>query len=322
MDSVNALHGQPLILGEVLFDQFPEGAVLGGAPLNVAWNLKGLGADPILLSRIGEDEAGEQVRAAMQRQGLSLEALQRDPDHPTGAVRVELDAQGIPGYTILPDQAYDHIHLDPKALEAFRPSLLYRGSLAARTVAAHRQFQDFIPALGCPVFLDLNLRDPWWRPQAVREMLRTCDWLKLNQDELLQVAQMEGIPARDAIAQAQQLREILNLKSVLLTLGAAGAMMITPDQVYQADPVPVPQMVDTVGAGDAFSAVAILGLLQGWSEAIVLERAVCFAAALCGITGGTPQDRGFYDPFRAEWGMYSPLRPGHTGVSSSYMQHR
>ncbi|MEN9223204.1 MAG: PfkB family carbohydrate kinase, partial [Thermostichus sp. BF3_bins_97] len=258
-DPLNSLHGPPLVLGEVLFDQFPEGAVLGGAPFNVAWNLKGLGSDPILLSRIGEDDAGEQVLAAMQRQRLSPKALQRDPEYPTGAVRVELDAQGIPSYTILPDQAYDHIHLDPEALETLRPSLLYRGSLAARTAAAHRQFQDLIPALGCPVFLDLNLRDPWWQPQAVREMLRTCDWLKLNQDELAQVAELEGIPARDAIAQAQQLRETLNLKSLFLTLGAAGAMMITPDQVYQADPVPVPQMVDTVGAGDAFSAVAILG---------------------------------------------------------------
>ncbi len=302
-DPINAPQGPPLILGEVLFDCFPTEVVLGGAALNVAWNLKGLGSDPILLSRIGQDSAGEKLLAAMQRQGLSTDAVQRDPVHPTGTVQVKLDKQGIPSFAILADQAYDYIHLDIAALKALRPSLIYRGSLAARTEAAHRQLQNLLPALQCPVFLDLNLRDPWWHSDCIREMLRTCDWLKLNRDELAEVAQLEGIPAGDPLAQAQTLREHLNLDRIFLTLGAAGAMLITPTQVHRADPVPVPRMVDTVGAGDAFSAVAILGLLQGWPEGSLLERAVQFAAALCGIPGGAPSDPEFYAPFRVEWGM-------------------
>ncbi|MCF2970771.1 PfkB family carbohydrate kinase [Synechococcus sp. Nb3U1] len=301
-DPVRPLAGPPLILGEVLFDQFPNQAVLGGAPFNVAWNLKGLGSEPIFLSRVGQDAAGEQVLAAMHRQGLSSVALQWDPTHPTGAVHVELDAQGIPAYKILANQAYDHIRLDAGQLCALKPSLLYRGSLAARTEAAHPQIQAFIQTLNCPVFLDLNLRDPWWNSDRIREMIRSCDWLKLNQEELAQVARLEGIPAEDPFAQAKTLRESLNLKSVFLTLGAAGAMLITSTHLQRADPVPVPQMVDTVGAGDAFSAVVILGLLQGWPEVSLLERAVRFAAALCGIPGGTPQDPEFYAPFRKEWG--------------------
>ncbi|MEN9229291.1 MAG: carbohydrate kinase [Thermostichus sp. DG02_5_bins_236] len=301
-DPVRPLAGPPLILGEVLLDRFPNRAVLGGAPFNVAWNLKGLGSEPIFLSRIGQDAAGEQVLAAMHRQGLSSIALQRDPTYPTGAVQVELDGQGIPAYEILADQAYDYIHLNADQLGALKPSLLYRGSLAARTEAAHQQIQALIQGLNCPVFLDLNLRDPWWNPERVREMLRSCTWLKLNQEELTQVAQLEGIPAQDLLTQAQTLREKLNLSKVFLTLGAAGAMLITPTQIHRSDPVPVPEMVDTVGAGDAFSAVVILGLLRGWPEVCLLERAVWFAAALCGIPGGTPQEPEFYVPFRRKWG--------------------
>ncbi|MFQ3613585.1 MAG: PfkB family carbohydrate kinase, partial [Cyanobacteriota bacterium] len=198
-------------------DQFPNRAVLGGAPFNVAWNLKGLGSEPIFLSRIGQDAAGEQVLAAMHRQGLSSVALQWDPIHPTGTVQVELDGQGIPSYRILANQAYDYIDLDAEQLRTLRPSLLYRGSLAARTEAAHRRIQILIQALNCPVFLDLNLRNPWWNPERIREMIRSCDWLKLNQEELAQVADLEGIPAENPLDQAQTLRENLNLNKIFLT---------------------------------------------------------------------------------------------------------
>ncbi|MGQ9836755.1 MAG: PfkB family carbohydrate kinase [Cyanobacteriota bacterium] len=307
--SVRPLAGPPLILGEVLFDQFPNRTVLGGAPFNVAWNLKGLGCEPIFLSRIGQDAAGERVLAAMQQQGLNSIALQQDLIYPTGTVQVELDEQGIPSYRILANQAYDYICLDGEQWGAQKLSLLYRGSLAARTETAHHRIQAFILRLNCPVFLDLNLRDPWWNPEQVREMIRGCNWLKLNQEELAQVSYLEGIPAvcrsdaEDPLDQAQTLREKLNLDGIFLTLGAAGAMLITPTQVYRVDPVAVPQMVDTVGAGDAFSAVVILGLLQGWPEVVLLKRAAQFAAAVCEIPGGTPQDPEFYALFRREWGM-------------------
>ncbi|MFS8969014.1 PfkB family carbohydrate kinase [Synechococcus sp. 'PEA 65AY6A-5F PE A'] len=303
MASLGVTSGLPLIVGEALFDCFPDKVVLGGAALNVAWNLKGLGSDPVLLSRVGQDEAAEQLLAALRRQGLRLEGLQRDPLHPTGQVRVTLDGEGIPTFAILPDQAYDYIQLDRAALQALRPSLIYRGSLAARREAAHRHFQETLPTLGCPVFLDLNLRDPWWRPGPVREMLRTCAWLKLNQEELEQVVQLESIPAGKVEEQGQALRARLNLRGLFLTLGAAGAFLFTGRGVYRGEPVPVPRLVDTVGAGDGFSAVAILGLLQGWPEAVLLQRAVEFAAAICGVAGGAPPDPAFYRPFRQAWGL-------------------
>jgi fructokinase len=309
MDPSHVPLGLPLILGEVLFDCFPTEIVLGGAALNVAWNLKGLGSDPLLLSRVGQDEAARELLGALRRQGLRLEGLQQDSVHPTGKVQVTLDEQGIPTFAILPDQAYDYIQLDIGALQALQPSLLYRGSLAARREAAHRHFQEGIPALGCPVFLDLNLRDPWWHPDAIQEMLRTCTWLKLNQAELEQVARLEGIPAGDVLEQGQILQAHLNLKGLFLTLGAAGALLITPTQIHRADPVPAPQLVDTVGAGDAFSAVAILGLLRGWPEAVLVQRAVQFAAAICGIPGGAPADPEFYRPFWQAWEIQEIQRP-------------
>ncbi len=308
-EAVNPRVGPPLIVGEVLWDRLPQQAVLGGAALNVAWNLKGLGGEPILISRLGQDPAGEQLLAAIQQQGLNSSALQWDPIHPTGAVEVEVDEQGIPSYRILPDQAYDYIELDGEALRALQPSVLYRGSLAARTAAAHHRFQTLISTLDCPVLLDLNLRDPWWTPTGVREMLRSCHWLKLNQEELAQVAALEGIPDPTPLAQAQKLFRILQLDKLFLTLGPAGAVLISRSRIHHAEPVAVPPLVDTVGAGDGFCAVVILGWLQGWPEVTLLNRAVQFATALCGVAGGTPRDPEFYRPFRQAWGLEMPDSP-------------
>ena len=138
------LQGPPLIVGEVLFDHFPDGsAVLGGAPFNVAWHLQGFGASPLFVSRVGSDEESAAVQSTMAHWRMRTEALQTDPDRPTGQVEVSLEA-GSPSFDILADQAYDRIdwRVASQQVAAQHPALIYHGTLVARTPAAQGQTSD------------------------------------------------------------------------------------------------------------------------------------------------------------------------------------
>jgi fructokinase len=289
----------PLILGEVLFDCFPDGrAVLGGAPLNVAWHLRALGAVPLLVTAVGDDRAGARVRAAMTDWGLDTRGVQVVPGRPTGQVRVRL-GRGSPSFEIPPDQAWDHLSPDGAARQVEgAPTLLYHGTLFLRGAANRSLAARLGRARRLPVFLDVNLRAPWWSPALLGEVLPGVRWLKLNAEEL-EVLGPETAGQRPA-RRAAALRERTGVEAVFLTLGAAGAVLSTAGETLEA-PAPGVEVVDTVGAGDAFSAAAILGLLRGWEPDLTLARALRLAGAVCGIPGATPSEQGFYRPIAADW---------------------
>ena len=288
---------QPVIFGEVLFDRFPDGAaVLGGAPFNVAWNLKALGAEPLLVSRVGCDQLARQITTAMGRWDLTTTGLQRDPDHGTGTVTVSVNA-GEPTYDIVPDQAYDHIgYADLPPLEP--APLLYHGSLALRASPAREALARLRRRTGADVFMDVNLRDPWWNREAVVARLRQARWVKLNEDELDRL--VPGLP--DNNRRADQLLGVSTVECLIVTRGADGVWFRDRQGRELAPPGLAASTVrDTVGAGDAFSSVVILGLLAGWTWPLILERALGFAAAVVGLRGATTEDREFYEPFKANW---------------------
>jgi fructokinase len=297
------LLGRPVILGEVLFDIFPGNvAVLGGAPFNVAWHLKGFGLSPLLISRIGEDAYGEDILRTMQAWGMDISGIQIDPVHLTGAVRVALE-EGQPQFTILPNQAYDFIDSDTaeRALRGQNCSLLYHGTLIARgaSQAAVQALRNSIPA----AFVDLNLRAPWWNIEEVRDLLQGARWVKMNGDELAAIAGLTQIA--DLSESNMEAKAHVLLKSgcelLALTLGGEGAWLLTAERTYRGQAVAVKALVDTVGAGDAFSAVTLLGLHRGWSLENTLSRALDFAAALCSIRGASPQDPGLYAFYLGKW---------------------
>lgn len=290
---------RPIVFGEVLFDHFPDGTrILGGAPFNVAWHLKGLGADPLFVSAVGDDPEGQVVRRSMRDWGMDLSGLQTDPVHPTGAVRVSLEG-GQPRFDILDQQAYDHI--DPEtavaALAGVEPALLYHGTLALRHRASRATFQalaERIPAR----FVDVNLRPPWWNEERVDLALNGARWAKLNDEEL---AALEAADDLERAAEAFRARHGLAL--LIVTLGERGAWLLDEAGRHAGTPPEEVDVVDTVGAGDAFSAVALLGLMHGWPPATLLERALAFAAAVCTLRGATTADPDFYRPFRERWGL-------------------
>lgn len=288
---------RPVVFGEVLFDRFPDGsAVLGGAPFNVAWNLQALGLPPLLVTRVGRDELGDRIAAAMAAWGLDQTGLQRDDRRPTGTVEVALD-DGEPRYAIAEDRAYDFIAVDALPVPA-AGDLLYHGSLALRTAApapALRRLQGWTAG---GTLMDVNLRAPWWERSAVLELLRQARWAKLNADELAQLVPAEP----DLGRRAARLLAAADLDGVVVTLGADGAMAYGREGwVHRPVPPSAAQVVDTVGAGDAFAAVVLLGLAHRWAWPLILERAQQLAAAVVSLRGATTTDRGFYEPFRRAW---------------------
>ncbi len=289
----------PILFGEVLFDRFPDGAVvLGGAPFNVAWHLQAFGQAPLFISRVGDDPLGRRIRETMLQHGMDVTGLQRDPIHPTGTVEVGFQG-GEPRYDIVSGRAYDFV--DYTALPYCpQPALLYHGSLALRNNVSREALEVIRAQTGVPVFLDVNLRRPWWRSEVVHGLIAQARWVKLNEEELaLLVPRGDGLLSR-----VRHLLEEHDVEWVVVTRGAQGALFFAANG-YQDSVRPSARhpVVDSVGAGDAFASVLILGLLRRWPLSDTLSRAQDFASALVGVQGATVSDPAFYRPFIERWGQ-------------------
>lgn len=284
------------IVGEVLFDHFPDGKrVLGGAPFNVAWHLQAFGQLPYFVSRVGADAEADEVLGAMRQWGMDTEGVQLDSQLPTGKVSIQFE-NGEPQYDIVHPCAYDAIDANSLASQSCR--LLYHGSLALRdtvSAGAVEQLKSCKPGI---VFVDVNLRPPWWQPQRVLEMVRSADWVKLNTDELDSLHAAQG----DSVARAADFLEHYDLRGLVLTHGGEGAEVLTASgEHHTIRPESNIEIVDTVGAGDSFAAVIILGLTHDWPLQVTLERAQTFASKLVTRRGATVSDMVFYQPFIDLW---------------------
>ncbi len=294
MSNNESLH----IFGEVLFDHFPGGnRVLGGAPFNVAWHTQAFGQSPRLISRIGDDPAGHEIASLMDAWGMSRNALQTDCEHPTGSVRV-LIQDGEPHYEIVADCAYDFI--DGKLLETkSTQGVLYHGSLAIRNPVAHAALQAVKDRHQGKVFIDVNLRPPWWDRETLLPLLQDADWVKLNEAELAALCP-ESLGVEAAMLEFYQL---FDLETLVVTRGEKGAVACDSRMHFVAiEPPARTTVVDTVGAGDAFAALLLLGLNRQWPLEETLERAQEFACAMVGRRGATVADREFYREFIERWG--------------------
>jgi len=292
-------HVIPVIFGEVLFDCFPDGnSVLGGAPFNVAWHLQAFGLSPLVISSVGDDDLGREVNAAMQSWHMRTEGLQLDPRHPTGSVDIEFK-QGEPYYSIVEHRAYDYI--DAALLPPLpEDKLLYHGSLALRNNASREALTVLKASNTGTVFMDVNLRDPWWEKEYVQQLADDADWVKLNEDELTQLGAGNG----DIQSRADTFLHKHQLKGLVVTLGEKGAIALTSSGEYvEVKPVLTQTVIDTVGAGDAFTSVLILGLSHNWPLEQTVQRAQNFASMLVCQQGATVHDHEFYREIIADWGL-------------------
>ncbi|KAF0191788.1 MAG: PfkB domain-containing protein [Gammaproteobacteria bacterium] len=294
---------RPLVFGEVLFDQFADGSsVLGGAPFNVAWHLQGFGLDPLLISRVGDDALGEQMLAAMMIWGMDISGIQTDTAHPTGTVQVALK-NGQPTFFIVPDQAYDFIDAGAAiaAIAGTPLSMLYHGTLGARQPVSRGALDALRRQTNVPRFVDINLRPPWSTMELATNALYDALRVKVNNDEIKQIASYERLPDANSHELAAALRRHFRIGMLMVTCGEQGAFIDTAQGIDAGKPVKVKRLVDTVGAGDAFSAVSILGLTGGWPVATILARALAFASAICGVRGATTTNQGLYASYIDQW---------------------
>ena len=283
------------VFGEVLFDHLPDDTrVLGGAPFNVAWHLAAFGLAPDFISRVGSDAAGAEVRGAMGDWGMALHGLQTDDILPTGRVDVTLDASGDASYDIIDNCAYDAI--EPFPVQSY--SLLYHGSLAVRHARTAACLQRLREAGHGNIFMDVNLRAPHWTRDSVLALVRGADWLKLNADELHLLAQGRG----DTGSKARRLLETYQLRGLVVTSGSEGAeLLLATGERIKVVPRKTETVVDTIGAGDAFSAVLVMGLISQWPLEDTMERCQEFAGSIVQRPGAIVTDRDFYRRFATQW---------------------
>lgn len=291
---------RPVIFGEVLFDCFEDQQVPGGAPLNVAWHLHALGWNPLLISRIGSDDEGRTMVTRMRDWGMDTTGIQRDMQHPTGRVEIKMEGKSHT-FDILPEQAYDFIEPEAArcAVNLRQCGVLYHGSLALRG-KSREALERLHDAAEAPIFLDINLRDPWWKKDDVLGMIRRANLLKLNEDELelLQPDSLKGSSIEEA---ARKVRIEWELDALWITLGKEGALHCSADVEalrIGLDDLDAP-VVDTVGAGDAFSSALLGGFLKGSSPEATAQCATALATRICGQQGATVMSPEVYEGLEA-----------------------
>ena len=281
-----------MALGEVLWDLFPDGERFGGAPANFACHAAILGADVFMVSAVGEDRHGRDAVAILRGYGIDVSLLQVIPGARTGTVGVALDDAGKPTFTIHENSAWDRIAWN-NALESrvAAADAVYFGTLGQRSEVSRSTIRRCLETAcdaGIPRVVDINLRPPFFDSQMIRDSIQLASILKLSDEELIEVCAACGLAA---IAQPsvllKQLLDTQHLDLVVMTRGAKGAVLITPDGIVEQPGIPT-LVRDTVGAGDAFTAAFLLGFLRGETHDQNLFKACSIASAVCSHSGAVP----------------------------------
>jgi fructokinase len=277
-------------IGEVLWDLLPGGRQFGGAPANFAYHGKALKADAYVVSCVGRDELGDDILAHLDHLGLGHDHVAVDPEHPTGTVSVRLDAAGKPDYVIHEQVAWDYLRLLPQTLGlAARADAVCFGSLAQRYVVSRLAIRDFLTTTRpeCLRVFDINLRQHFYNVDTVAVGLEAADVLKLNDEELPVIARLLSIHGTLEETLATLCRRY-DLKLIALTEGPRGSLLFSPHAQSRHGGHRT-EVVDTVGAGDAFTAVLAYGLLSGASLDAINEQANRVASFVCSRAGATPE---------------------------------
>ena len=274
-------------IGEILWDMLPSGKALGGAPANFAYHAGRLGEEGWAVSAVGDDALGREILDLVKSKGLrNLIAV---TDKPTGTVQVELDDRGVPAYSIMEDVAWDNIPFTPEMEElAKRADAVCFGSLVQR-MNSRSSVMRFIRAMrpdALKVF-DINLRQHYYSCEVIVESLMLADILKINDEEIRIVAGMLGL-SDDAVTACRELIGSFGLRLVILTKGPEGSEVITADKVIPQGVDDV-EIVDTVGAGDSFTAAFTVAYLRGDTLAEAQRLASATASYVCSRKGAMPE---------------------------------
>ena len=275
-------------LGEILWDLFSVKKVLGGAPANFAYHASQLGCEGYVVSAIGNDTLGNEIINSLKEKNLNY--LIDITDNPTGTVNVTLNDCGVPQYEIVENVAWDNIHFNKEMEElARKTSAVCFGTLAQRSILSRNTIRKFLNTVpdSCIKIFDINLRQNFYSNSIIKESLEIANILKLNDDEMNILADLDNMKERNEQEICLKLKEQFSLDIVILTKGTEGSFVFSGNEISFL-PTPKVYVVDTVGAGDAFTAAFTVAYLNGKSINEAHESAVEVSAFVCQQQGGMP----------------------------------
>lgn len=275
-------------IGEILWDVLPTGKVLGGAPANFAYHSGQFGFEGYAISAVGKDELGKEIIENLKRKKLNY--ILPEIDFPTGTVNITLDENGIPCYEICENVAWDNIPIIPKAEDIARKAkAICFGSLAQRNEISRKSIRHIIrlvPKESLRIF-DINLRQHCYTTDTVRESISHCNILKINDEELITVSRMFGYDTPDLQEICKRIVSDFKLEMLILTCGINGSYVFTPTSMsFQT--TPQVKVVDTVGAGDSFTAAFCSAIIKGKDICEAHKIAVDTSAYVCSCAGAMP----------------------------------
>ncbi|MEO1617410.1 MAG: PfkB family carbohydrate kinase, partial [Planctomycetota bacterium] len=240
------------------------------------------------------DGPGDRAIDSLEQRGLESACIQRLPEFTTGRA-VATQIGGEVSYRLPTDMAYDYI--GPPSLERFQDvgfSCLYHGSLACRGEVSRQTLFDLIDAIDAPRYVDVNIRQPHFDLAWLPKLLVGADWVKMSGEELEFLSGIQVDSDSSLVQAVEQLRSKFGHATYLTTFGDQGTAAVVGSGVTRLPAEPVTEFKDSIGAGDAFSAAFIAGTLAGLTFNDSLKSACKFAARVCSVAGGTPQDLAVY----------------------------
>lgn len=268
-------------IGEVLWDMLPQGRQLGGAPANFAYHVSQFGFQGIIVSAVGNDALGNDIIAQLESHGIASSIVK--VDSPTGVVNVAVDERGIPSYDIVEGVAWDNIPFDENSdTLASQAIAVCFGSLAQRSEMSRNTIRRFVESLPekCLKVFDINLRQHYFDRDIIEWSLNHCNILKLNDEELEVLQEMFDASILTTDSFIAKLQQLFDVKIVILTCGEKGSSVYYENEI-NFESTPKVDVVDTVGAGDSFTAAFVATLLNGKSVIEAHHQAVITAATTC-----------------------------------------
>jgi fructokinase len=277
-------------IGELLWDRLPKGEQLGGAPANFAYHASLLGNRAGVLSRVGRDRLGDRAVVRLRGLRLATDFIQFDETKATGTVAVQLDASGQPDFIITEEAAWDYLEFTPQwqALAAVADAVCF-GSLAQRSPVSRqtiRRFLEATPKDALRIF-DVNLRQPFYTSEIILESFALARLAKINHHELAQLAAMFDLSGSTETELARQLLSKFALELVCITRGQQGSLLVSRTEAVEHPGFAI-DVVDTIGAGDAFTAVLAFHYLSRAPLAVINRAANLMGATVAGHIGATP----------------------------------
>lgn len=283
-------------IGEILFDIYPTHKKIGGAPLNFISHIRKITNGGNIISRVGKDVLGGKAISEIQTHKVSTQFIQQDNIHPTGIAEIKVNEKKEPTFTIDTERAFDFIESSEEtdALINYDTDVLYFGTLAQRSEKSRETIQSYFNR-GIKYFCDVNLRQNYYSEEILRRSIETANIIKVNYDELRVLNEVLLTGEFNAERVAFELMEKFQIDLLAITRGKDGATLFENGKRNDFSPKTSSGVIDTTGAGDAFSAVLCIGFMQGWELMQINRMANDFASEICKVDGALPKSDRIYE---------------------------